>query len=221
MTVIMRALSRVFGFAASLLPMAAASGADNDRHTEFLRAISGETGAAAALYQALIADPIEAKRRLAEWGNDPETDAELPDQILMFAAIETKALTNTDWVSDSDEVLDGFEHQLKRFGKTLLPADRAAVVAYADSHLPIARGDYIGWMYGPLAALAEGHGLAVLNVNSGSDSYHFVLVTPATFMAWRGVQLSKMISIEDPAVQFTAQLSASPYQRFHQRSLPP
>jgi len=185
-----------------------------EAHAQFLRDLALGSPNAARLYWRLASDPRTARAELAGHGIEPQSDAALADALCVFVAASKGLTTNTDWVAEPDYLLHEFDAQLAAHGVQTTDAQKVQVIGYANTHIPMERGDFIGWMYGPMAALAAQHGLKVINLQDGSDAYKFAVVTPDVYQRWLGFAFSDTLSVEDPSVQFAQQLTGSPYAVF-------
>ena len=183
---------------------------EGDRRLALLRDLRADSDALEA-YCELAVDPSA----LEEEFSSEITPEVMKDHALLVTLQEAGLAIGFDWVGDPAQLLRDFNLRLAAAGApTIDEAAAQAIRAYADAK-PQERGDYVGWMFGPLAERAARTGLRILNVHDASDMYKFLLVDEIFARKWKGVSLSKRLEVEDPSWQFEKQLRGSPYERFY------
>lgn len=186
-----------------------------DRLAELLRDLAGlyEAPEAVADYRRLVSDPKAALKTLDDWGDaDTITGDQLRQRIFLHICAVHRLLVFVDWAAGYVPTLDQFNARMAPFIGAMPPDQKAAILAYIASKTPIQRGSGMGWLFGPLAAHAEAHGLAIVNLYDASDTYAFAILPKALRDRWIGTKFSKSFEVEDPSWQFETQLAGSPYQ---------
>ena len=184
-----------------------------DRRPDLLRALGADQDIIAE-YVRLQADPKAALDERDDLDIDPENIEGFSDAVLLSVAKSNHLIVPIDWVGEPDELLEGLSLCFETLDQPpLLDAERAAILDYAMSK-PSRRGDFIGWMFGPLAEAAEKRGLKIIDLNEGSDCYHFAALPKVASSAWTGTSLGH-VTVEDVSWQFEQQLVSSPYERFY------
>lgn len=165
---------------------------------------------AVAEYQRLIASPGESYAvREARAEYDDITPVQVQFYIFRQVCDDNALILTIDWADGYEDILGRFEAQME-----ISPERRAEMVRYVDSQSGVQRGDVIGWLYGPLAELAETDGTRIVNLYTDADVYYFAVVPDAFYKKWVGVEASPDIKVEDPGWQFENQLKGSSYARF-------
>lgn len=168
------------------------------RHLQFLGDLGAETEA--VQFRELLSDRKRAAATLEEEGWGPVGDSSLDDVALLHVLMQANRLTGTDWAAQPEEILEGFQALSSTLDLSAIPADcHAFGRAIDDSAEP---GEHVGLLFPRIEAWAGSVGCDVINLNVGSDMYHFALVPPAFAKGWEGTHLSAGLWINKAAGMF-------------------
>jgi len=143
-----------------------------------------------------------------------KSDPAVKDRLLIQVASQEWVVIDATAIADIGDLLHDFDHQLSAYQHALTEDDHRRILAYAGPRGDLTRHDYIGRVYGPLAAIADHFGLRMLALRDGTGEARFAVVPPATYRRWLGVKLSKGLRVEDASLEFADELAGSPYARY-------
>lgn len=185
-----------------------------DFRLDFLRDLRGADAAAVNDYRRLLADEAAAVEEIDDADAYEDEPERFRDLVFMHVCDLHEVATAIDWAEGADTLIDAVDRQLDGFGAAPLDASsRAAIIASVGEKRP-RRGEHIGYAFGPLAEQLEQRGFVLLDINEGSDCYHFIVAPQRIGETWAGADLSGGLCLEDPSWQFKKQLTGSPYERF-------
>ena len=162
-----------------LVRFARAMSANDDTSVEFARTLLADRETAWAI--PWFKDEIG-------WQFEP---GELPDAIVIVHAMSVRGLpylADFDWKEGGEYVADAFEDMLDYYG---LPRPEASArqVILAEAEKYGAQYSQIPILIAQYDAYFRQYGYTLAHLNTGSDAYQFVALSPATARCWLGVTL--------------------------------
>jgi len=174
-------------------PSAAASPATADPWDRSALAVAELAGPEAARALAAIhaADAGDAVRVAEDFG----VDVVAPEYLLQCATrdllIEHAGMTYLDWKSGLEDARWGLEQQLGRHDLApLTDAEKTMLETVEPMDTQVVTFVTFPDLYHPFDMLAQRRGRRILAYDEKSDSYAFLMVTPALFERWAGTSLS-------------------------------
>lgn len=146
------------------------------------------------------------KIRTGRVGDDDHIQELLDDDadpltLMIEVLAAAKLLIHMDWREPIRECVTLFNHLFER-----AEVDATAAVEQLESHNFSSRGQGPGIAYLPFREIAEAHGLRIVDLHDGSDTYAMCLVKKETADRWCWVRTDDISFIGDADFQFSANL---------------